>query len=460
MARDYSRVLQVPSPTDGSLKRFILKLFEDSVISSLELTIGVFTEVSVNGVTAATPENDEEAKNRTFSAVKSDIETAFEGTTETSVSTQKIEFHGKSGEFCTFERVRTVPMEILSNARTTTIHYYPVPDYRVAEFYFDGGRVPEANKFNTALSQFIRPAPGADAGDGGPDGLNAVLSRMGSVTAGMMEDLSKSQLAQEERMTALIERQSEELEAQKLKLNETHQEQLGALRKRGEELDTREAEMDNASTRSTRRKLRGAITDALKENQKAEIIPESARKVRTPILWLAGLGILVAIVFSGWAFWGISTIPDNLTGAALNWYLISLLLRGSLGIFASIAIALHLLRYLRNIEAEAGRRALVLEQNLFDIDRASWVVETVMELKEEQGMTSVPGPWLEGVTRGLFQHNKDDEVERGPVDALVDLMGTGMALKLNNGDSEVSFDSKASKAAAKLQKKGSSDSST
>lgn len=141
-----------------------------------------------------------------------------------------------------------------------------------------------------------------------------------------------------------------------------------------------------------------------------------------------------------------------MSGTALTWYLASLLLRGSLGVFASIAFGLYLLRYLRSIEAEAGRRALALEQNLFDIDRASWVVETVMELKEEEGMTSVPGPWLEGVTRGLFQHNKEEEVERGPVDALVGLMGSRMALKLNNGNNEVSFDSKASKTIAKLQK--------
>lgn len=458
MPRDHTKILQIPSPTDGSLKRFITTLFEETTVSSVTVKIGILSPKTINGIIEVDPEANEEnaTESRSFDEVKADVEAVFEGTSEVSTSTLRIEFHGSQGKFCTFERVRTIPIEIIQNNRGS-IQYHSTPDYRVAEFYLDRDGMPEAAAFNTALSAFMRPAPGEDSGEGGPDGLNAVLSRMTAVTSGMMEDLAKSQLAQEARMTALIGKQTEELEAQKAKLDETHQKNVEALDERSNELDTREAQMDNATTRSTRRKLRGDITNALKLNQQEEIIPESARKVRTPILWIAALGIVAPLLFSGWAFWQVASVPEEMTGAALNWYLASLLLRGSLGIFASVAVGLYLLRYLRGIEAEAGRRALALEQNLFDIDRASWVVETVMELKEEEGMTSVPGPWLEGVTRGLFQHGKEDDVERGPVDALVGLMGSGMALKLNNGDSEVSFDSKASKAAAKLQKKSDAD---
>lgn len=451
MSRDLNRIVQIPAPTDGSLKRLLIALFKDNIVDRISIKVGILPALIIDG------KSDEEGETgRNIEDINIEIDRYFSGLSDTTISVQNIQFYGLSGLYCTFARVRTEAVEILANGRTT-IKHEAVPDYRVGEFYVDNDTFPEVALFNNACSKFIRPATGDDSGTTGPDGLNAVLSRMTAVTAGMMEDLAKSQIAQESRMTSLIESQTREFEAQKSKLEETYQKHIEDLDIRRKELDTRESEMDNASTRSTRRKLRGAITNAIKENQKAEIIPESARKVRTPILWIANVGILAPLFFSGWAFWQVSDIPGTMSGNALNWYITSLILRGSLGIFASVAIALYLLKYLRNIEADAGRRALALEQNLFDIDRASWVIETVMELKEEEGMTSVPGPWLEGVTRGLFKHHNEEETEKGPVDALVGLMGSGMALKVKSGDSEVSFDAKASKSAANMQKRAEKD---
>lgn len=300
MARDYNKILQIPSPTDGSLKRFIVKLFEENSVSSIKVKIGILPQITIEGMKENNSEIevDNTTENRSLQIVKQEIQSVLEGTSDTSVSINRIEFYGDVGQFCTFERVRTTPIQMV-NSNRSSIEYHVAPDYRVAEFYMDRNNATEANSFNAALSDFLRPATGEDSGEGGPDGLNAVLSRMTAVTSGMMEDLAKSQLAQEKRMTALIEKQTEKLEEQKAKLDATHQENVEALNERSKELDKREAEMDNATTRSTRRKLRGAITDALKENQKEEIIPESARKVRTPILWLAGIGIMVPLLFSG-----------------------------------------------------------------------------------------------------------------------------------------------------------------
>lgn len=452
MSRDITKIMQVPSPTDGSLRKFVEHLLKERTVTRATIKIGILAAVEVEAVREAVEadENGEGAvQARTASVVESEVANAFGSTTATSSSAQKVTFYKDAVEVCAFERVRTTA-HFIPNQRT--VQYYGVPDYRVAEFFFPRSMGQEGEAFTSALSQYLRPTIGEVATEA-PDGLATVLERMTSVSAGMMEDLAKSQLAQEARMTALMEKQTEELKAQKAELDAAHKMQVEALEKRSAALDDREDELDNATARSTRRKLRGAITDALKENQKQEIIPESARKVRTPIYIIAGLGIVTPLLFSGWAFLQVANIPAGLTGAALNWYLASLLLRGSLGIAAAVAVGLYLLRYLRNIEAEAGRRALALEQNLFDIDRASWVVETVMELKDEEGMTSVPGPWLEGVTRGLFQHHGEESEERGPVDALIGLMGSGMALKLNSGGSEVSFDSKAAKAIARKQKK-------
>ena len=452
MSRTLSKILQIPSPTDGSLRRLLVALFAEQTISRADVKIGAGTMRTIEGVVIPDSDSGDGPEPRSMEDVVADLDVVLNSTTESSVTIREVKFYRGNALFCAFERVRTVPIELTQNNRGT-IQYHSSPDYRVAEFYFEREGGEGSSEFNAALAKVVRPATGDDGGDGGPDGLNAVLSRMTAVTAGMMEDLAKSQLVQEQRMAALMEEQKVELEERKKQLDAAHKVQLDELDKRNDQLNAREEELDNATARSTRRKLRGDITSALKENQEQEIIPESVRKVRKPILWIAGVGILAPILFSAWAFWQVTKIPAGLSGAALNWYLGSLLLRGSLGVAAAVAVGLYLLKYLRNIEAEAGRRALSLEQNLFDIDRASWVIETVMELKEEEGMTSVPGPWLTGVTRGLFQYHKEDEAERGPVDALVGLMGSGMALKLNNGDSEVSFDPKASRAAAKKQLK-------
>ncbi len=72
MSRDRNKILQIPSPTDGSLKRFITTLFEETTVSSVTLKIGIFSPKTIGGIIEVDPEAKEEnaAESRSFDEVK------------------------------------------------------------------------------------------------------------------------------------------------------------------------------------------------------------------------------------------------------------------------------------------------------------------------------------------------------------------------------------------------------
>ena len=197
----------------------------------------------------------------------------------------------------------------------------------------------------------------------------------------------------------------------------------------------------------------------MKTRQKNEVTPFSAKLLRAPILILSIVGVIASLYFSYLSFtqFGELAYPNTsiLAGHSkevliADWVLGSLIFRGSLGILVATVFGVYILRYLRELEESATRRAVELERNLFDIDRASWVIETIMELREEEGISTVPDHWLRGATHNLFGANTSDEVtDLGPLDSLGELLAAGANLKVGNGSAELELSPKTSKNIAK-----------
>lgn len=470
MSRTPTEIIQIPSPTDGALKRFVEAIVHEQIVKTINVYSNPHQFVTIN-VEAfhAKPEkepaiekdedgnevvSEEVASWRSGLLAEVGLRDAFSASSETSAIIPKVTFGS-----IVFERVKT---ELVSRG-TNTPFYLATASSKVSEFTFKGvnQQTDYLGRFTALITEHLQPTslpPGLVA-DEGP--FAELFTRLTSVTAGIADTLSKTQLEQQKRMDELLVQQEElhkkrmaEVEA----FSAAEKERLDAIQK---SLNDREDKLDNASARDTRRSLRGNITENIKIRQTEEIIPKTARILRIPIYLIGFAGISASILLSMWSFQQLgilAPVPDetgDLSQATMSpWVLGSLLLRGALGILAATGIGLYMLNYLRKIESDAGERAQSLERYLFDIDRASWVIETVLEMgEEENGISSVPDAWMGGVTKNLFEQNQAQENIDGPVEALTKLMASGAAIKVGNGEASIECAPKASQKAAKAQKK-------
>jgi hypothetical protein len=78
-----------------------------------------------------------------------------------------------------------------------------------------------------------------------------------------------------------------------------------------------------------------------------------------------------------------------------------------------------------------------------NVDRASWVVETALEWRQEQ-QAPMPDHLIESISRNLFSKSEKDEgADMHPADYLASaLLGTASALKLKAGGAEIDLDRK------------------
>ncbi|GHB05808.1 hypothetical protein GCM10009069_30170 [Algimonas arctica] len=470
MSRNISQILQILSPTDGALKRLVHDIVKKSLVNSVTVSTApainlVINVTHLNSMPSTEPkvsldEDENELVTEEITSWRNGIEAqknlrlAFDGTTELSASIPKITF-----DTLVFERVESVPITNRNGALT----YEPRPSAKVSEVIFNGAttKTESFEKLKALIAQHLSPSGNVSQLITNEGPFADLFTKLSSVSAGMADNLAKSQLLQQKRMDDLLEKQEE---LQRIRLEEIaaaaklEQEELNKIKA---DLDAKEAELDNADARSTRRGIRGDITRNLVERQTHEIIPASARKLRWPILICGFLGLILS---AGLGFWSFSQIvklapivakDGTITQIPMSsWVVGSLLLRGALGIIAATAIGLYMLSYLRSLEAEAGKRAHSLERYLFDIDRASWVIETVLEMGEEDnGLSNVPPAWLDGVTQNLFELDQSSRKDEGPVDALTQLMASGAVVKVGNGEASIECSPKASQKVARFQSK-------
>jgi len=471
MPRNINQILQILSPTDGALKRLVHDVVKHSLVKKITISTAPSKSLTIDvthldTMPAEEPKikfDDEENEIvteeitswRNGLLAKDNLQKAFMGTTELSASIPKIAF-----DTVLFERVETIP---ISNMRNASITHEPQPSAKLAEILYTGTTINSEtfDELKKLIALHLSPSGNVDQLVTNEGPFADLFTKLSSVSAGMADNLAQSQLLQQKRMDDLLARQEKLHKVRLEEIEAAAKVEKEALEKIKTDLDAREAELDNADARSTRRGIRGDITKNLVERQTQEIIPASARKLRFPILICGFLGLALSAGLGLWSFSQIAklapVVAEDGTVTQIpmsSWVLGSLLLRGALGIVAATVIGLYMLNYLRNLEAEAGKRAHSLERYLFDIDRASWVIETVLEMgEEENGLSNVPPAWLDGVTQNLFGQDQAAKSDEGPVDALTQIMASGAMVKVGNGEASIECSPKASKKVAKSQSK-------
>ena len=270
--------------------------------------------------------------------------------------------------------------------------------------------------------------------------LQAHVAQLSSVALGISKSLSDAQIKQEEQLLAHKEKLEKQFDEESKIREKAHADHMSALVEREKELEQKQEQLDLSRARDARRKLRDLITKNVQAKLSDPSTFRTSSSVRFGIIGFASLGILLAVLSAGLAIWQAMTSSDADADHLIY----------HIRFFASSALAaillFYVLSYLKQIEREDTRFKRDLERYSLDVNRASWVVETVMEFKEDEAGLTVPDRWLEGATANMFEvSDSEGDEEHSALDSLADLLRTGARLRIGNGGAELEVDSRTAK---------------
>lgn len=430
MSRTTTNIVQVVSPTDLNLVTMTEELLENKTVTQATINIGPIT---------LTPITDIESLK--------DLATSHNFSQSRKI--RKIVFQTNESINCTFERGITQPSKAGNQQQLVLI-----PAVYEAEFYFSGQGINSESARNL-VSAIHTHCNSADSVSGlGSEPMQSAfaghLERLASLAASVTEQISKAQLEYDNKLQQHQRDLGKQAETAERLREDAHEKRLLKLAEEEKQLEEKRAELDLRRARDARRKLREQISTDLKQRLEKPVTAKGSTFYRAIVSLVAAMIIAVAVWSAGSAISSIDEIAAKEETLALSGPLVFAYAR----FFGSSALAaflvFYLLSYLRKTEAEDTRFERELERFALDINRASWVAETVIEFSDDENGLAVPDAWIQGVTNGLFQSDRAvSETDDNALEALGELLKMGAKLKVGNGGAEVELDSRAAKKTAK-----------
>ena len=418
MSRPASNIIQVVSPTDQVLIDIARELFEQEIIDSVRLSLAPYASEQFNDLES--------------------LEEAVESLGDLTFRKFRNVHYVTSVNFrCTFERGITHNGQI-------------IPDVHRAEFMIHGQNSSDevALAFSDTIHEHCnRDVPKLSLGSSTVhDALATHVESLATVATKVSANLAEAHADYDKRLLQHQEKLSQQSEEVEKARAEQHKKQLEELAQVQAELDEQRSELDLRRARDARRKLRADITSRLQSRLSKPGSSLGTRVYRFMVIAFAFVAGSIA------AFSAMAAVPDMMNNAGTTSMVSTGLAYARF--FGSSALAavfaFYLLGYIKKLEAEDRRFERELEKLSLDIDRASWVIETVMEFRDEEDGMAVPDAWLQGATANLF--GADDpkaQTDENALDALAELLRGGAKLKIGNGGAELEIDSKAAKKIAR-----------
>ncbi len=235
--------------------------------------------------------------------------------------------------------------------------------------------------------------------------------------------------------------------AQRKRQFEVHKLQEEAvLQKREKELDDRQQELDDRQHMHARRDLRDRIAKNFKARVGKPLISRHTSYIRWAVFSLT-LTFGAGIGYFGIEGFGEAVDAASKGGAPL-WLTIGLLVRGILLPVLGVGFIVYAINWLRVVYLDDVRTERRYESNGDDIDRASFVIETLMEVGEKEKV-DVPDAWVEGVCRNLFADKGESGGGKAPSDAVTVLLEAISGAKIGPDGTEISMDRRGARKLAK-----------
>lgn len=210
-----------------------------------------------------------------------------------------------------------------------------------------------------------------------------------------------------------------------------------ALDEKSKALEQREADLEKADNTHARRKLRQDLKSTLKERHTKFTLTRETENKRRPVL-LAFLALMAVTLAASWYFGWLAAQPAP--QGMLPWFP-SLRLALSVAGFAGATI--YFIRWQDRWSQIHAEEEFRLKRLDLDVDRASWLVEVLLEWRGEKG-TEIPQELISRLASGLFDPGRTTPSATHPVeDAIASLLASPASLKLRLPGGEVNLDKKA-----------------
>lgn len=244
----------------------------------------------------------------------------------------------------------------------------------------------------------------------------------------------------EDELAAQSRANDERAEAQKADLSAQAEEARRQLAVQEADLAARRKDIDDRSHTHARRETRQAITTEVKARQGRPPVSRNTTAYRGAIISVS----VTLISLLGWLTIVNSQEVSVMIGRAQPlgpafWAIVGRLALLTLG---AVAAAAYLLNFLRQMHDDDLRAERDLERYLYDVDRASWVIETVLEAQRrdgEQEPVEIPVEWVQGVTRNLFTKSEAKDPEESSLAAVGSLFNFAAEAELGPGGTKLKF---------------------
>ncbi|MBW8285918.1 MAG: hypothetical protein K0M55_20225 [Rhizobium sp.] len=292
-----------------------------------------------------------------------------------------------------------------------------------------------------ALKKLGNPPSSGSALNAG--NLAADVIKIESALAGAVDQFSELQRSFLEKNESLREAHANEIERLKADLELERKENVERFRSersnldaeiesKRQEIEKAKKDLDDRSNTFVRRAIRSEIKESITGSLASSLFSANTASQRRPVRWAYWLFIVAAAAFTIFSSYQIALLPslEAATG-------IILIIKASVGGFTTIGLALLYLKWETtwiNQQAEFER---ILSATRTDIDRASWVVESLLEWNRE-AQTPMPAELLAALTRRLFDWDAKLEESQSPADSLASaILGSASNLKIGPNGAEL-----------------------
>lgn len=285
-----------------------------------------------------------------------------------------------------------------------------------------------------------------------------ILLAMEGATAKILEeatqhrqDLDKAYLQKEEALSIRVdeerERELARIREERERIESEVSSRSALLDKRQKELDVRQKQLDDRNNTHVRREIRSSLLALAKERLANFAVSKETRTQYWAVHGVAVVGLL-ALALGSIAYGSqISIDPKSGTYPPTA---IALAIKSAALAAAAIALGSWYLGWLNRWLQRIADAEFKLQQFRLDIERASWLAETVLEWKST---STEPFPDLLAarLSTGLFASAATDfDDPKTPAAHLAEaLFGAAASAKLKFGDQEVSFDRRSIKGLSK-----------
>ena len=245
----------------------------------------------------------------------------------------------------------------------------------------------------------------------------SMLERLETTATTFIEKLADYEQQQQNKFLDNEDKRNEKLREHKEKLDQEHESKNITLEEQKRALNERIAEIDNRDNTHVRRELRHALLEEIQKRSEKFKLTEGTNKLRWPIHGACIIGLFVityGAIFYANQLTSFIGMPEfqTLPFIVLTIKQVALTL-------GAVGLGFFYIRWLNRWFHQHADAEFELKQFQLDIDRASWLVETVLEWKASKD-EAIPDTLLTSLTRNLFSGDERDQSEqlKHPADEL------------------------------------------